>query len=65
MWFSVHYWRSKQEVVHQFILWDPNYGTEIKVQTCKKHWSAQNTTGIAAIKMEELDRAVDDRNGWK
>lgn len=29
--FSGHCWRSKEEAVQQFIIWNPNYGGKIKV----------------------------------
>lgn len=61
MWFNGHCWRSK-EVVHQLILWDPNYRERSRGMLARAFINQLIDT---RIRKEELSRNIGYRNGWE
>ena len=61
--FSGHCFRSKQEVVHQLILWEPKHGRRSVGGQLRTYVDQlESDTGIPR---ENLANAMEDREGWR
>ena len=61
--FSGHCWRSKQEVIHDLILWEPKHGRRsVGGQLFTFVDQLEEDTGIPK---EFLPSAMEDREGWR
>ena len=61
--FSGHCFRSKHEVVHQLILWEPKHGSRSVGGQLRTYIDQlESDTGIPR---ENLANAMEDREGWR
>lgn len=61
--FSGHCWRSKNEIVHDLILWELKHGTRRSGRPPLTFTDQlENDTGISR---EQLPPAMEDRDGWR
>ena len=61
--FSGHCWRSKEEVVHQVLLWEPKHGKRSSGQPPRTF--IDQLTDDTGILRDELGTVMEDRNVWK
>ena len=61
--FSGHCFRSKNEIIHKVILWEPKHGKRYRGRPYTTYIDTiENDTGI---KRENLPAVMEDRNQWK
>ena len=61
--FSGHCVRSKDEVIHQLILWEPSHGKRSRGRPPRTF--IQQLTEDTGLEKDELKTAMGDRNGWR
>ena len=61
--FSGHCWRSREEVVHQLILWAQSHGKRSRGRPPTTY--IDQLTDDTGMEREELGTAMGDRNVWK
>ena len=61
--FSGHCWRSKEEVVHKLLLWEPNHGKRSRGRPAKTY--VDQLKEDTQLEKEELKAAMQDRNVWR
>ena len=61
--FGGHCLRSKEEIAHQLILWEPNHGRRSRGRPATT-FIAQLMEDIG-MRKEDLKNAIDDRDGWR
>ena len=61
--FSGHCLRSREEVIHQLLLWEPSHGKRSRGRPAKTF--IDQLTGDTGIESDELKTVMEDRDGWK
>ena len=61
--FTRHYWRSKDELASDLILWQPHHGQ--RKRRPAKTYIDQLIDDTNLTTIDEMKTAIDDREGWK
>ena len=61
--FAGHCWRSKEELIHKLILWDPSHGNRSRGRPARTY--IDQLVSDTGLSKEDLPAAMDDRQYWK
>lgn len=61
--FCGHCWRSKEELAHQLLLWEPTHGKRSRGRPRRTY--VDQLMDDTGLRKEELPKAMEDRDYWK